>query len=206
MIIKVCGMREAQNIREVEALGIDRMGFIFYPTQAKRVGVFVDASLDDITHRVDEYGLDLVQLHGDELPQQCRELRAAMPAVKLIKALSIKDEASVQNAAKYDGAVDYLLFDTHCDGKGGSGRTFDHGLLSAYRGSTPFLLSGGLSVDNADEIMAFSHPMLAGYDLNSRFEIAPALKEPARIKQFMEFRATRFPRVEKDESQAIKTI
>ena len=201
MIIKVCGMRDAHNIREVEALGVDWIGMIFYPRslryvsevpaegrprRAKRVAVFVDAPLADICRTVRDYAFDLVQLHGDESPQQCRDLRKALPGVKIVKAFSVKDAASLQGVAQYEGTADYYLFDTHCDSRGGSGQMFDHALLQAYAGSTPFLLSGGLSPDNVCEVKALKHPMLAGYDLNSRFETAPALKDPALIKQFIE--------------------
>ncbi|MBO4593754.1 MAG: phosphoribosylanthranilate isomerase [Bacteroidaceae bacterium] len=201
MIIKVCGMRLGQNIREVEALGVDWIGMIFYPPspryvaikpdymprKAKRVGVMVDESTPAICRRVADYGLHMVQLHGNESPQQCREIKDAMPQVNIIKALSIKDYDSLDATADYEecGAVDYFLFDTYCKEKGGSGLTFDHSLLQRYQGHTPFLLSGGLSPQNVEDIKALSHPMLIGYDLNSRFETAPAIKDPQLIKQFI---------------------
>ena len=202
MIIKVCGMRDAHNIREVEALGVDWIGMIFYPRspryvstvpadgrmrRAKRVAVFVDAPFADICKTVRVFSFDLVQLHGKESPQLCRNLREALPGVKIVKAFSVKDADSLLEVAQYEGLADYYLFDTHCgDARGGSGRTFDHAILQGYTGSTPFLLSGGLSPDNAVEVKSFTHPMLAGYDLNSCFETAPALKDPTLIRQFLE--------------------
>lgn len=199
MIIKVCGMRHAQNIREVEALGIDLMGFIFsprskryvaerpeyLPAQCKRVGVFVNADIQFITQHVSDFGLDYVQLHGAETPDQCRQLRKLCPHAGIIKAFSIKNSQSLLPTAQYEGLADYLLFDTPTVLDGGSGRTFDHTLLSHYTGHTPFLLSGGLSLDNLEQTLQFSHPMLAGYDLNSRFEIQPALKDPLKLKQYI---------------------
>ena len=194
-------MRDAHNIREVEALGVDWIGMIFYPRspryvstvpadgrvrRAKRVAVFVDAPLVDICKTVRGFTFDLVQLHGKESPQLCRNLREALPGVKIVKAFGVKDADSLLEVAQYEGTADYYLFDTHCDSRGGSGQMFDHALLQAYTGSTPFLLSGGLSPDNVREVKALKHPMLAGYDLNSRFETAPALKDPALIKQFIE--------------------
>ena len=194
-------MRLGLNIREVEALGVDWIGMIFHPPspryvatkpdymprKAKRVGVMVDESTHTICRRVADYGLQMVQLHGNESPQQCREIKDAMPQVNIIKALSIKDYDSLDATADYEecGAVDYFLFDTYCKEKGGSGLTFDHSLLQRYQGHTPFLLSGGLSPQNAEDIKALSHPMLIGYDLNSRFETAPAIKDPQLIKQFI---------------------
>lgn len=199
MITKVCGMREAQNIREVEALGIDWMGFIFYPpssryvtqlpeympTRARRVGVFVDADSDFILQHIAEYGLDFVQLHGRETPDFCQQIKAKYPGLGLIKVFSIQSIESIRNTYKYEGVADYFLFDTFCKEKGGSGRTFDRDILRQYTGRTPFLLSGGLSPDNAAEVKQFHHPQLAGYDLNSKFEDAPALKNIEKIKLFL---------------------
>ena len=194
-------MRDAQNILEVETLGIDWMGLIFYPhspryvgkvpaylpTKARRVGVFVDESLDVICRRIEDYGLQLVQLHGNETPRQCVELRQAMPQVEIIKAFSISSRKDFDLTKLYEKcrAADYFLFDTFCQAKGGSGKTFDHSLLQHYKGTTPFLLSGGLSPDNATQIQAVSHPMLLGYDLNSRFEKTYAIKDPLLITQFI---------------------
>ena len=199
MIIKVCGMRDAQNIRKVEALGIDWIGLVFYPPSPRYVaakpaylpvstplvGVFVDADIRQIMQKADDYRLSLIQLHGHESPQYCNSLRAALPTVRIIKAISVAGIHSVRSAADYEGMVDYLLFDTHCVQRGGSGRTFDHHLLSHYVGQTPFLLSGGLSVADAEDLSRLNHPRLAGYDLNSRFESAPALKDTNLIQQFI---------------------
>lgn len=197
MVIKVCGMRLGSNIREVEALGVDWIGLIFYPLspryvatmpdylplKAKRVGVFVDESTTTICQRATDFGLHLVQLHGNESPAQCLELKAAMPNIGIIKALGIENAESLHRTGPYEqcGAVDYFLFDTYCSTKGGSGHTFNHHLLQHYRGHTPFLLSGGLTPNSSLP----THPMLVGYDLNSRFETAPAVKDPQLIKQFL---------------------
>ena len=107
--------------------------------------------------------------------------------ISCMTSFSVKDADSLLEVAQYEGLADYYLFDTHCgDVRGGSGRTFDHAILQGYTGSTPFLLSGGLSPDNAGEVKSFTHPMLAGYDLNSCFETAPALKDPTLIRQFLD--------------------
>lgn len=192
-------MRQADNIREVERLGVDWMGFIFFPPssryvdskpsylpeRAKRVGVFVDADMNFMVSRASEFGLDLIQLHGHEAPSVCERLKEVCPNIEIIKAFGIGGEQALPPTADYEGLADYLLFDTATKLAGGSGKTFDHSLLDAYSGTTPFLLSGGLSLDNQPQTMAFSHPMLAGYDLNSRFETQPAVKDARLLQQYL---------------------
>ena len=200
MIVKVCGMREAENIRAIEALGVDWMGFIFWehssrsvsqrpaylPTRAKRVGVFVDAPLDVVCQHVETFGLDVVQLHGSESPAYLHDLRTALAgAVLIVKAFSIATRDDLLQTSLYEGLADYFLFDTKAQLVGGNGRKFDWAVLAHYDGSTPFLLSGGIGPDDASRLSAFSHPRLAGIDLNSRFEAAPALKNVELLKQFL---------------------
>lgn len=200
MIVKVCGMREAENIRAVEALGVDWMGFIFWehssryvcqrpaylPTRAKRVGVFVDAPLDVVCRHVEAFQLDVVQLHGSESPAYLQDLRKALAGVVLVvKAFSIATRDDLLQTSLYEGLADYFLFDTKAQLVGGNGRKFDWSILAHYDGSTPFLLSGGIGPYDASRLSAFSHPRLAGIDLNSRFEAAPALKNVELLKQFL---------------------
>ncbi len=195
MIVKVCGMRDAENIREVDALGVDLMGFIFYEKsprfvsevpsylpKAERVGVFVNTVTDEILEKAEEFGLQYVQLHGSEGPEFCKALKDK--GLKVIKAFSIASDSDLRSCAAYDGSCDLLLFDTKCNGYGGSGQQFDWSILNGYDGETPFLLSGGLGPDS--DIAGFSHPKLAGYDLNSRFEVVPALKSTAALQIFIE--------------------
>ena len=195
MIIKVCGMREADNIRKIEALGIDLIGFIFWPkssryvserpaylpTQCKRVGVFVDEDIETVKHIADEYALDYIQLHGHESPEYCIQLQG----FHLIKAISVSSRDDIATYKAYEGFVDYLLFDTKCTSVGGSGQQFDWNVLSTYDGNTPFLLSGGIGPNDAEHIKAFRHPKRIGIDLNSRFEIAPGLKDINKLKTFI---------------------
>lgn len=200
MIVKVCGMREAENIRAVEALGVDWMGFIFWehssrnvcqrpaylPTRAKRVGVFVDALLDVVCQHVEAFQLDVVQLHGSESPAYLQDLRSLCDArLLIVKAFSIATRDDLLQTSLYEGIADYFLFDTKAQLVGGNGRKFDWSVLAHYDGSTPFLLSGGIGPDDASRLSAFSHPRLAGIDLNSRFEAAPALKNVELLKQFL---------------------
>lgn len=200
MIVKVCGMREAENIRAVEALGVDWMGFIFWehssrnvcqrpaylPTRAKRVGVFVDAPLDVVCQHVEAFQLDVVQLHGSESPAYLQDLRSSCDArLLIVKAFSIATRDDLLQTSLYEGLADYFLFDTKAQLVGGNGRKFDWSVLAHYDGSTPFLLSGGIGPDDASRLGAFSHQRLAGIDLNSRFEAAPALKNVELLKQFL---------------------
>lgn len=196
-LIKVCGMREAENIRAVEALGIDMMGFIFYPksprfvdelpcympSQAHRVGVFVNEEKQTVQTYADRYDLNYIQLHGQESPEYCKSLKAN--GAKLIKAFSIARSKDLQGIEAYDGICDYVLFDTKCEQYGGSGEQFDWEILKDYRGITPFLLSGGIHAFSAPALNVFQHPLLAGFDINSRFELRPGLKDVARIKAFL---------------------
>ena len=195
MIIKVCGMRDAENIREAESLGIDLMGFIFWPkssrnvserpaylpTRCKRVGVFVDASLEEIRQHVEEYQLDLIQLHGHESLAFAESLRP----LSLIKAFNIACAEDLRQTEAYEGVVDYFLFDTKGKVVGGNGVKFDWSVLSAYQGSTPFLLSGGIGPDDVEAVNGFRHPQCIGIDLNSRFEVEPALKVIPKLRQFI---------------------
>ena len=199
MIVKVCGMSDAVNIRLAEQLNIDWMGFIFYPPspryverrpdylpqRQRRVGVFVNADEAFILSRISLFGLQLLQLHGHETPRQCRSLREAT-GLSVVKAFSVKSAADVAETRHYEGAADYFLFDTPTPGVGGSGQSFDHSLLDHYTGNTPFLLSGGLGPNSADNILALRHPRMAGIDLNSRFETAPGIKSIHRLQQFLQ--------------------
>ncbi len=198
MIVKVCGMRDASNVEALSQLAIDMIGFIFYPKSprfvgevapptpegVKRVGVFVNSSLSEILSRVERHKLDYVQLHSDESPAMCRELKQS--GVGVVKAISISCADDLVRCAAYQGAVDYLLFDTKCSGYGGSGERFNWSLLSSYCGATPFLLSGGVDADSLSAIGAIDNPAFAGVDLNSRFEVAPAVKDIAKLENFIE--------------------
>lgn len=198
MIIKVCGMREADNIRATEQLGVDWLGFIFWPNSsryvatqpaylpsaAKRVGVFVDASIEDVTNKASDYQLDIIQLHGHESREYVSEIRNR--GLKVMKAISISNRDDIATSKVYEGIANYFLFDTKCKTVGGSGEHFDWSVLNAYDGSTPFLLSGGIGPDDVERVRNFCHPECIGIDLNSRFEISPALKDINKLKQFIQ--------------------
>ncbi len=215
-------MREPENIRAVEELGVDMIGFIFVPQSKRyvrmissnagiipdhaderqndtsaadnkaplRVGVFVDDMPQNIITRIYNYHLDYVQLHGDESAVMIDNLRRSVDpdihkGLKIIKAISVASENDVKRWREYEGHADMLLFDTKGDEAGGNGRHFDWSLLDAYDGNIPFLLSGGIDIDDAVEIRKIKHPMFAGVDINSRFETEPAVKDVEKIRKFI---------------------
>ena len=195
-------MRDADNIHAVAQLGVDLMGFIFYPkspryveriparTEAdkniRRVGVFVNADEEYIMQRIKAFDLDVIQLHGAESREYCLQIKRALEKagkrIDLIKAISIKEVSDVQRYKDYVGVVDYLLFDTKCKTMGGSGIQFDWSVLDTYDGDIPFLLSGGIGPDDVERVRNFHHPKCIGIDLNSKFEIEPALKDVEKLK------------------------
>ena len=207
-------MRDADNIRDISALGVDMIGLIFYPPSPRyvqqfssgagiipdyapdmgktplRVGVFVDDMPQNIVTRVYNYKLDYIQLHGNEPRETLENLRATIdpdinPNIKIIKAISVSSAEDIKKYKEYVGAADLFLFDTKCKTVGGSGEQFDWQVLQAYDGDVPFLLSGGIGPDDAERINNFHHPKCIGIDLNSKFEIEPALKDVEKLKQFL---------------------
>lgn len=198
MIVKVCGMTDGENIRLVERAGADWMGFIFYPASprfaermpgylpehAGRVGVFVNASTDEIRKTAGIWSLNMVQLHGNESPGQCLDLRRS--GLKVIKAFAVKSPEGMEATAAYEDCCDYFLFDTPCTGYGGSGKAFDWSLLESYKGTIPFLLSGGLTLQSIGALSEFFHPRWVGVDLNSGFESAPGIKDAEAIARFVQ--------------------
>ncbi len=207
-------MRDADNIRDISALGVDMIGLIFYPPSPRyvqqfssgagiipdyapdmgktplRVGVFVDDMPQNIVTRVYNYKLDYIQLHGNEPRETLENLRATIdpdikPKIKIIKAISVSSAEDIKKYKEYVGAADLFLFDTKCKTVGGSGEQFDWQVLQAYDGDVPFLLSGGIGPDDVERIKNFHHPKCIGIDLNSKFEIEPALKDVEKLKQFL---------------------
>lgn len=199
MIIKVCGMRDAANIKELEQLDIDWMGFIFYPgspryvgrslsyipSKVQKIGVFVDQDPQIVRERAAQNRLDAIQLHGSEPPWYCINLHEE--GYKVIKSFGIDEDGFIPLAQldAYEGKCDYFLFDRKTKLHGGSGRKFIWSRLAKYQGDTPFLLSGGISPEDVEEIKSFVHPRFAGIDINSRFEIEPALKNIEMIREFI---------------------
>lgn len=196
-VIKVCGMRDGDNIRSVEAAHPDLMGFICwsgtrrnvtarpdYLPACKRVGVFVTPTLEQVTAANDMLHLDYIQLHGHESVTLCEKLKAAT-GLRLIKAISVSEKAGIDQARAYEGVADLLLFDTKCRSVGGSGAQFDWDMLQAYDGTLPFLLSGGIGPDDWQRVRQWSHPRCTGIDINSLFETSPAVKDAEAIRTFI---------------------
>ena len=200
MIIKVCGMREPENIRAVEALGVDLMGFIFWPPSSRyvgekpsylpencrRVGVFVDAAPEDILAAVRDFRLDVLQLHGHETREAVAALKERLPAVRIVKSLAVKGPEDLEQAAAYEDVCDAFLFDTKGKLPGGNGQQFDWSVLRQYKGRLPFLLSGGIGPGDEARIRAFDVPGCLGIDLNSRFETAPGRKDVEALRTFID--------------------
>ncbi|MEM6737546.1 MAG: phosphoribosylanthranilate isomerase [Bacteroidota bacterium] len=196
--LKVCGMRDAKNIKGLMNLKPDFMGFIFYPESPRyaqdldeelmakvplsidRVGVFVNEEIHKILALSQKYNLTYAQLHGDENLNYATELKTK--GIKIIKVFRIKD--SIPSAAlRYVNIADYLLFDTYGTGYGGSGKHFDWNILKNHDIKVPFLLSGGVQIEDINEIKSMKLPMLAGLDVNSKFELEPGLKNLELVKE-----------------------
>lgn len=220
MKIKVCGMRDPENIHAVKELDIDFLGLIFWPKSSRyvkditvragnipdiptelgmtksqerqpaTVGVFVNEMPQTVVTHAYNYKLDYIQLHGEESPTYIDNLKRTlipdiMPEIKVIKALSIREADDVKRWRQYKDHTDLILFDTKCDCVGGSGKQFDWSVLEGYDGDIPFLLSGGIGPEDAERVKRFSHPMCIGIDINSRFEIAPAMKDISKLRTFI---------------------
>jgi len=203
MNIKVCGLTQLKQLQQLDALNVAFAGLIFHKDSPryvvgkiakdelkdadfdlKKVGVFVNADYDEIMQMIDDYGLDIVQLHGDETPELCEELS---DEVEVIKAFSISDKiTSIDDMiVDYDDVCDYYLFDTASkNGKvGGTGEKFDWKLVKKSKIEKPFFLSGGISLDDLELIKSFKHPDYYGIDVNSRFEKSPGIKDMALLLQ-----------------------
>lgn len=198
MKLKVCGMKF--NPVEVEALQPDYMGFIFWEKsprnidvavpaislKIKKVGVFVNAPIEDILQKVAKYGLQLVQLHGNESPELCEKLQNL--GLKVIKAFGVAETFDFTTLEPYEEVCDYYLFDTKGKLPGGNGYAFDWEVLENYPSTKPFFLSGGIGLENIDDILIFLYRPESKYcyaiDVNSRFETKPGLKDIEKLKEF----------------------
>ncbi|PSL17916.1 phosphoribosylanthranilate isomerase [Dyadobacter jiangsuensis] len=201
MKIKVCGLRQQDNIEQVVALQPNFLGFIFYeksprfvgeelneeyirsiPQSIKKVGVFVNTNPGHILNMVKKYDLQYVQLHGNEMPDICRSIR--QKGVSVIKAFSIDEKFNFAMLNNYKSFCDLFLFDTKGENPGGNGTAFDWKLLSKYDNEKPFLLSGGIGLDNIEEIITLSQTLpIYGIDVNSKFETEPGVKDIAKLEE-----------------------
>ncbi len=210
MKLKICGMK--YNTSEVAALQPDYLGFIFYeksprnfesiipdlPKSIKKVGVFVDEAINVIFQKIEKYELDAIQLHGNESPDYCKELKNHCHAeldsasqYEIIKAFSIKDEFNFSQLQPYEDVVDYFLFDTKGKLPGGNGYTFNWDVLKDYPSTKPYFLSGGIGLEEMDNVMSFLQREESKYfyaiDINSKFEIKPGLKAIEKLEEFKKY-------------------
>lgn len=203
MITKICGLSDPESIRQIAELKPSMMGFIFYAPSPRnacallpsivdsitsdidRVGVFVDMPVDHVLHTASRYGLSVAQLHGAESPDVCRQLKDS--GLKVMKAIGINKDVDWTTLKKYEDCIDMFVFDTLTAVHGGSGRKFDWNLLEGYTLDIPFLLSGGIGPNDISAVNEAFHslPLMAGVDLNSRFETYPGSKDTTLIKDFV---------------------
>jgi phosphoribosylanthranilate isomerase len=203
MLLKVCGLRERDNVEAVLALQPEWVGFIFEPTSPryflhahnlasglniygaiKKVGVFVNQDADVILNLKQQYALDLIQLHGDESVAFCKQLK--QNGIKIIKAFSINDLFEFSELEKYAPYVTLFLFDAQGPLRGGNGIPFNWELLKKHRFAKPFLLSGGIGPDSLAGLRNFSHPDMIGVDVNSKFEVSPGIKNTKALYLFQQ--------------------
>ncbi|SRR6056297_173946 len=207
MKLKVCGMK--YNPEAVAALQPEYLGFIFWEPSSrffngeippvskeiKKIGVFVDAEVDEVLATIEKHNLDGVQLHGKESPQYCLQLKTSNP-VEMIKVFSIKDTFDFSVLAEYEDVCDYFLFDTKGKLPGGNGYTFDWSILKYYPSTKPYFLSGGIGIENKEQIVAFLKRPESKYchaiDVNSSFESKPGLKKIDELKEFKNLIEQRF--------------
>lgn len=203
MKIKVCGLRDAENLKEIAALQPDFVGFIFYdqsprfvgddldeavvkalPKSIRKVGVFVNASPEYILRSVKKYDFQYVQLHGTETPDYCRSLRNR--GINIIKAFRVNESFNFSMLNNYKAQCDFFLFDAKGEQPGGNGIPFDWQIMSQYDNEKPFFISGGIGLDNLDELIAFKGIKPYGVDINSLVETEPGVKDVAKVKELID--------------------
>ncbi|HTE13093.1 MAG TPA: phosphoribosylanthranilate isomerase [Chitinophagaceae bacterium] len=203
MNIKVCGITQLKQLQQLDGMDIDFAGLIFYKGSPRyvgdklpakqvkeldfdirKVGVFVNAEFNEVLKAIDDYALDVVQLHGDETPYQCEELSEQIEVIKVF-SMGNGEKDIDEMVADYDEVCDYYLFDTSVNGaKGGTGKKFDWKKLGKSKIEKPFFLSGGIELEDAVKLKAIKHPDFYGVDINSRFEKEPGIKDMGKVLQF----------------------
>ena len=205
MRIKVCGMTQLEQVEQLHDLGATFAGFIYYPKSPRyvfrhltsaqlkkvntinKVGVFVNASVEEVLHMVDECRLHMVQLHGDESPKYCEKIA---DYVSVVKAFRLSDNDSIEWMVNpYMDVCDMFMFDTMGAGYGGTGKKFDWNILKGSTIGKPFFLSGGIQPEDTKALEEFSHDPVAkamfAIDINSKFESAPGIKQMDKVERFI---------------------
>lgn len=207
MRIKVCGMTDLQQMHQLGEMGVEFAGMIFYHksprfvlkhltgVQVKRaklkvykVGVFVNAPYDEIINHTENFGLDMVQLHGDETPKFCEKVS---DYISVIKAFRLTDTDNIPWMIKdYTEAADMYMFDTIGAGYGGTGKKFNWQMLHGLNIGKPFFLSGGIEPTDTTAIKEFAKEEVAkdlfALDVNSKFEKIPGVKDMEMVRRFVE--------------------
>lgn len=197
--LKVCGMKNYDNIKELIKLNPDYIGYIFYknskrfvgenpdkkildivPENILKTGVFVNESIQNVINTKYRYNLNLIQLHGDETVQYCNELKSEI-STKIIKAFQIYDDFDFEILNEYKPYCDYFLFDSKTNNYGGSGKKFNWQILDKYNLETPIFLSGGIDLNDAAKIKNMN---IYAIDVNSKFETEPGFKDIEKLKKF----------------------
>lgn len=198
--LKVCGMK--QNTSDVAALRPDYLGFIFWkpskrffegeippmPHSIKKVGVFVDASMNEVIEAIEKHDLYVAQLHGSESPAFCDQLKKQLPQIKITKVFSVKDDFDFSALNRFEGVCDFYLFDTKGKLPGGNGYAFNWEVLKKYPSTKPYFLSGGIGLEEAERLKEFlasnESKFCHAIDVNSRFETEPGLKDIEKLEEF----------------------
>ncbi len=202
MVIKVCGMRKLDNITQLDQLGVDYMGLIFYDkspryvgkynipaTRTKKVGVFVNHSIAGVITAIQTYNLAGIQLHGIEDVAYIKELRHhlnlhSLGNVLIFKAFRVTETLTTKEISSYENDVDLFILDSGGKSYGGNGKRWDYSLLQKLSFEKSFLLSGGIDDTISIDELINLHPLCIGVDLNSGFEIEPGIKDIEKLKQY----------------------
>lgn len=195
-------MKYVENIQQIASVQPTYLGFIFYdqsprnfegiipqlPKEIKKVGVFVNEYIEILISLVEEYKLEVVQLHGNESIAYIKELKSHLPKIEIIKAFSIADEFNFDEVKPYENEVDYFLFDAKGKQKGGNGITFNWQELNNYSLTKPYFLSGGIGLQETHNVLEFLKKPIAKYcvgiDVNSKFETQIGMKSVAELRKF----------------------
>jgi phosphoribosylanthranilate isomerase len=207
MRIKVCGMTSTEQVLQLDEMGVEFAGFIYYPKSPRyvyrfmprpeikkikgkginKVGVFVNATVEEVLSAVDDCGLYIVQLHGDETPKYCEKIANY---VTVVKAFRLREDDNVLWKVKdYMDIADMFLFDTEGANYGGTGKKFDWNTLKGLNIGKPFFLSGGIGPDDIEKLQELTQDPVAkdlfSIDVNSRFETSPGIKDMDKLREFI---------------------